>query len=446
MADITERKKEEEALRESEEKYREIFENAVEGIYQTTPEGQYLNANPAIARILGYESPAELMAAISDVGRQIYVDSSRRLEVKRLLLEHGIVRDFEAQFVRKDKNTLWGLINANVIRDEEGNVLSYQGYVMDITEKKRLENQLRHARKMEAIGTLAGGIAHNFNNLLLVIQEYVSMMISDIDSSHYHYRYLKTIEAQVASGTDLTGKLLGFVRGGRYAVKPTNINDIIEKTSFMFGSTKKEISVYQEYGRDLGTIAVDRDQMEQVFMNLYVNAWQAMPGGGKIYIKTENFLLDNKQAFPYAVKEGRYVKISITDTGMGMDESTKERIFDPFFTTKGRGAGLGLATVYGIIKGYEGMITVNSEYGQGTTFTIYLPALNKEVVMQKAVESVALKGMETILVVDDEKMVLEVTKELLESLGYMVYIAQSGQEATTVYMEKRNQIDWSFWT
>jgi PAS domain S-box-containing protein len=161
----------EETLHESEKKYREIFENAVEGIYQTTPEGQYLSANPAFARILGYLSPAELMAATFDIGRQIYVDPSRLLEMERLLLEHGMVRDFEAQLIRKDKNTIWVVINANVIRDEEGNIRIYQGTMIDITEKKHLENQLLQAKKMDTIGTLAGGIAHDFNNLLATIYD-----------------------------------------------------------------------------------------------------------------------------------------------------------------------------------------------------------------------------------------------------------------------------------
>jgi CheY-like chemotaxis protein len=183
--------------------------------------------------------------------------------------------------------------------------------------------------------------------------------------------------------------------------------------------------------------------MEQVFMNLYVNAWQAMPGGGEIYLKTEDVLLDEEQAVTYAIKPGKYVKISVTDTGTGMDEKTKDRIFDPFFTTKGmgRGTGLGLATVYGIIKGHKGMINVDSEPGHGTTFNIYLPASEREVVGEKTATRTIARGTETILLVDDEKMVLEVSREILEFLGYRVYAAGSGQEALAVYMEKRNEID-----
>jgi CheY-like chemotaxis protein len=221
------------------------------------------------------------------------------------------------------------------------------------------------------------------------------------------------------------------------------MNDILEKSSSMFGRTKKEITIHRKYAKDLFTVEVDLGQMEQVFMNLYVNAWQAMPGGGAIYLETENVLLDDEQVFPYAVKPGDYIRISITDTGTGMDEKTKERIFDPFFTTKemGRGTGLGLATVYGIIKGHGGMINVYSEPGHGTTFTIYLPASEKEVVKEKTAAGTIARGTETILLVDDEHMVLEVSRELLESMGYRVYAAGSGQEAIAVYMEKRNEID-----
>jgi two-component system, cell cycle sensor histidine kinase and response regulator CckA len=314
---------------------------------------------------------------------------------------------------------------------------------IDITESKRLASQLLEAQKMEAVGTLAGGIAHDFNNILMGIQGVASLMLLDFTPSQPQHERLKIIEDQVQRGADLTRQLLGFARGGRYEVKPTNINEIIEKSSSMFGRTRKEIAIYRKYEKEVWTLETDRGQMEQVFLNLYVNAWQAMPGGGTIYLETQNVILDGRDHLPGLNVPGRYVKISVGDTGMGMDRKTKERIFDPFFTTKsiGKGTGLGLAMVYGIIKGHGGGIHVTSEPGHGTTFHIYLPASDKTVVEEKAVPSAILKGTETILLVDDEKMVLEMSREILESLGYRVYAAASGQEAIAVFMEKRKEMD-----
>jgi CheY-like chemotaxis protein len=211
----------------------------------------------------------------------------------------------------------------------------------------------------------------------------------------------------------------------------------------MFGRTKKEITIHTKYEKNLSPVEVDLGQMEQVFMNLYVNAWQAMPGGGNIYLETENIFLNDELALLYSVKPGKYVKITVTDTGTGMDEKTRKRIFDPFFTTKemGRGTGLGLATVYGIINGHKGMINVYSEPGHGTTFTIYLPASEKEIVKEETATGTIDRGTETILLVDDEKIILEVSRELLESMGYRVYAVGSGQEAVALFTRKRHEID-----
>ena len=233
--------------------------------------------------------------------------------------------------------------------------------VKDITSIKRIEQekfelqaQLQQAQKMEAMGTLSGGIAHDFNNLLMGIQGRTSLIMMGKNSFHPDYRHLKEIEESVKSAADLTRQLLGFARGGKYEVKPANLNNLLKKSSEMFGRTRKEIKRHETYQKDIWTIEVDGGQIEQVLLNLFVNAWHAMPGGGDLFIETENVTVDENFIRPFEVQLGKYVKISIADTGVGMDEATRQRIFEPFFTTRkmGRGTGLGLASVYGIIKNH----------------------------------------------------------------------------------------------
>jgi signal transduction histidine kinase len=249
-------------------------------------------------------------------------------------------------------------------------------------EKEKLQAQLQQARKMEAIGTLAGGIAHDFNNLLMGIQGRTSLLLADIRSDHPHFEHLTEIENYVGRAAELTRQLLGFARGGKYQVLPTDLNELVENSCQMFGRTKKEITIEKKFEKDVWTVEVDRSQIDQVLLNIYVNAGQAMPTGGTLFIQTENTRLDKKFVKPYNSSPGDYIKISIKDTGVGMDADTLKMVFDPFFTTKEkeRGTGLGLASAYGIVKNHDGIITAQSEKGQGATFNIYLPASGKEAV------------------------------------------------------------------
>ncbi|HOW55038.1 MAG TPA: PAS domain S-box protein [Syntrophorhabdaceae bacterium] len=329
------------------------------------------------------------------------------------------------------------------ILDAKGEPEYLLGISEDITERKRLEAQLMNAQKMEAIGTLSGGIAHDFNNILMGIQGYVSLMLLNIDTDNPHYEWLKQIEGLVKNAADLTRQLLGFARGGKYVVKPFNMNELIEKTSTMFGRTKKEIVIHRKYEKDMWAVEGDQGQIEQVFLNLYLNAWQAMPAGGDLSLETKNIVVDEVYARTHSMMPGRYVRTSISDTGVGMDAKTRERIFEPFFTTKelGRGTGLGLAMVYGIVKNHNGHIEVISEVLKGSTFVLYLPASEKDIAKEKPAVPKIMRGTETILLVDDEPGILAVSKVILESLGYSVYEAQNGGEAIRIYQEKKDMID-----
>ena len=448
--DITERKRIEKALRDSEQRWLFALEGAGDGVWDWNARTNKVFFSRQWKTMLGYGDD-EIGDSLDEWDRRIHPEDRKRCydDLNDHFDGKTPVYLNEHRLLCKDGTYKWILDRGKVIdRTEEGKPLRVIGTHTDITQRKRaeedrerLEEQLVRAQKLESIGTLAGGIAHDFNNLLMGIQGHASLMMLDLDASHPHHARLKHIEELVRSGADLTAQLLGFARGGRYEVRPADMNDIVRRTSDMFGRTKKEITLHGKYRKDLWAVEVDRSQMEQVFMNLYVNAWHAMPGGGEIYLATDNLHLRDKGVLPLA--PGKYVKITVSDTGTGMDAKTRERIFDPFFTTKemGRGTGLGLATVYGIIRGHGGLIDVTSEPGQGTTFEIYLPVTDKAVARTEAAPAKALKGTGTILLVDDEGMVLDVARQMLEFLGYRVHVAGSGPEALTLYHEKRNEID-----
>jgi len=436
---FAERKRAEEALQASEEKYRLLVQNSNDAIF-IAQDGVIKFPNLKTEELLGY-SAVEL-ARIPFVNHIHPDDRDMVLEKHERRLEgQKFPSTYSFRIRNKSGEELWVEINA-VLIVWEGRPATLN-MVRNITEKKKLEAQYLQAQKMEAVGTLAGGIAHDFNNLLMGIQGHTSLMLLDMGASHPHYKMLKSIEEQVKSGADLTWQLLSFARGGKFEVKPTELNAIIKKTSGMFGRTKKEISIHKSFQPDLWPVEVDRGQIEQVLLNLYVNAWQAMPSGGMLFLETKNVILDENYVRPFNVLPGNYVKISVTDTGVGMDEKTLKRIFEPFFTTKdmGRGTGLGLATVYGIIKGHGGFINVYSEKGHGATFNIYLPTSEKKVEKEKKSPEKLLKGKETILLVDDEEVVINVSRMILEALGYKVFMARSGQEAIEVYKAKKEVID-----
>ncbi len=433
---ISERKQAEAALKDSEERLKTILNSLQAGIVIIEAEThRIVEVNPAAIQMIGEPQEAIIGAlchrfiCLEGIGQCPLSDPGQTIDTS------------EGVLTTNNRNIpILKTVTPIVINGSE----HFLEIFIDITERKNLEAQLHQAQKMEAIGTLAGGIAHDFNNLLMGIQGRTSLMLMDCDQTHPHYHHLRQQEEMVKSGADLTRQLLGFARGGKYEVTPANINEVVDKSSEMFGRTKKEIIIHRKYEENIGAVEIDRGQMEQVFVNIFVNAWQAMPGGGSVYIETETMTVTDKMAAVFGVTCGRYVKISITDTGVGMNEATKERIFEPFFTTKemGRGTGLGLASVYGIIKNHEGFIDVQSEKGRGTTFSIYLPATDSTIAAKRTEhQREILSGTETVLLVDDEHMILEVANEILKKLGYTVLLADNGKKAVDIVRKNPDGID-----
>ena len=308
---------------------------------------------------------------------------------------------------------------------------------------KKAQSQIIRTEKLRAVGEMASGVAHNFNNLLMGIQGNVSLALMETDPTKPSCERLKKIENQVKSGAKLTAHLLGYARKGRYDVKPINLNQLIEETSDAFSMTKRNITIQRELADDLFPVKADPGQIEQVLLTLCMNSADAMPGSGVLTLKTANVTDRDMKDKLYRPKPGNYVQLTVTDTGEGMDKETLECIFDPFFTTKKtRGMGLGLAFAYGVVKGHGGYIDVYSERGRGSTFTIYLPASQKRI--EKAIKTTTIgvtKGDETVLLVDDEEVILEAGIDLLINMGYEVLTARDGKEAIEVYEKNLDDID-----
>ena len=479
--EINERKRTEQAMWNSKERFRSLAAMAPLGIYVIDDDRrcQYVNKRWCEMAGMSYEE------ALGDGWiRGLHPDDSESI-FDKLNRKWG----FEHRFQTPEGKITWAFGVTNPMSDANGQSMGFVGIDLDITERKRLDEELeKHrnhleemvkertaeltkvneeleaeiseqkqaeketqklgaklqmAQKMEAIGTLSGGIAHNFNNLLMGIQGNISLMLIDIDSLHPYYKRLKTIEEQIQSGVKLSSQLLGYASKGKYEVKPINLNQIVNELSNTFGQTRKEIVIHQKLAKDLFVIEADQRQVEQVLLNLFVNAADAMPGGGDLILETMNVThKDIKYKF-YEPKAGNYIMLMVKDTGIGMDKSTIERIFDPFFTTKemGRGTGLGLSSVYGIIKAHGGYIDVESREKQGTTFRVYLPASKSKILKATKTSDRVIKKTRTVLVVDDEEVVQVLCRGSLETIGYRVFTAKSGEEAIELYRKNQDEID-----
>ncbi|HMA91758.1 MAG TPA: response regulator [Polyangiaceae bacterium] len=330
---------------------------------------------------------------------------------------------------------------------EDGHVCRVS--VMDITQRRQAEQeradlqlQLAQAQKMEAIGTLAGGIAHDFNNILTGILGGLSLLDLDLGETSEQHAEIQEMIGLVKRASDLTKQLLGFARRGRYVVAPLDLADVLRKTSTMFGRTRKDITIRTDVAPGLRAVLMDHAQLEQVLLNLCINAAYAMPDGGNLRLCAENAQISDGQETPPGALPGCFVKLEVTDTGIGMDAATQARIFEPFFTTKGIGAGsgLGLASTYGIIKGHGGFITVKSAVGSGSTFTLLLPATDRQVAEEEVSTATIQHGAGTILVVDDEEQILRINARLLERIGYDVITASSGRQAIDLFLLHRGKI------
>jgi two-component system, cell cycle sensor histidine kinase and response regulator CckA len=555
------------ALRESEKKYRSIFENAVEGMFQAAPDGRFLSVNSALARMTGFESPEEMIRAINKIKDEHYVDPGDQARFMQILEEEGFVEGFETQVYRSDGVKMWASINARAARDDTGNILYYEGTVEDITRRKQrteelrlqvqildqihdavistdlqgtimnwnkgaerlygftkeealhsdisliypsdllenlkkdviprlkstgswdteiqmrkksgetfyahlllshlrnqqnkvngiigchiditrskeLEENLRQSQKMEAIGKLAGGVAHDFNNILSVIIGSASLLNLRIDKDNPLVSYTNQILNAAEQAASLTKSLLAFSRRQIINPKPVDVNDIVRNTKKLLSRLISEDVQFETFCCDANLpVLADEVQIEQALINLVTNARDAMPNGGSLVVRTELFTMDRRfirsQRFG---KEGSYAALKVKDTGCGMDAKTKEKAFDPFFTTKevGKGTGLGLSIVYGIVKQHNGFVIVQSEPGRGSVFTIYLPIVRSEARSLEVEEPGGpLTGDETILVAEDNGAVRTLIRDVLESHGYTVLEAVDGEDAVRMFREHKDDV------
>ena len=441
FVDITSRKRAEEALKDSEQRYRTLFEESIDGVYSVLRDGEITDANGSFCRLFGY-SKEEMIG--KDV-RHLFADPSDHSRCQEEIEKNGFVKDFEVKFRTRAGKELDCLLTSSVHYGKDGNIAGYRGILRDLTIRKKLQKQLLQAQKMEAVGTLAGGVAHDFNNLLQVVIGFSELVLSDENLPDRYRDDLEKVLQAGKTGAELIQRLLMFSR--KTEPKPLNLDlnqRIHQIQKFLQRTIPKMIDIELNLADDLARIHADPSQMDQVLMNLSINARDAMSEGGKLVIETENIVIDEDYARTHLDAEpGRYVLLHVSDTGCGMGKETVEHVFEPFFTTKeiGRGTGLGLAMVHGIVKQHNGHITVYSEVGKGTTFNVYFPASQDPT--ETDLESTSIMpalGTETVLLVDDEDFIRRLGVQILTKHGYTVLEAKNGREALDLFEKEHERI------
>jgi PAS domain S-box-containing protein len=450
LNDVTERVRLEQKLKESEEKYRDLYDNSPDGYYSLAGDGLIVEANRTFLQMLGYRR--------DDVIRKLFIkdllsdESAQTCHAKfSELKKAGYIRNLDLTMVKKNGTLLPVTMHATAVLDGEGNFVVSRSVVRDITERKgieeerrNLQEQLFQSQKLEALGTLAGGIAHDFNNLLASILGYASLAKTDLNPDNPVYQHVDIVETASLRASELTQQLLAFAKGGKYDAKPTDVNAIVrEVVALLSRLIEKNITIVLSADSNLRHAVCDAGQIQQAILNICLNGRDAMPRGGTLTVRTENVRLEMKDVQSLVdVPPGDYVRISISDTGMGMDRETRERLFEPFFTTKEKGTGLGLALAYGTIKKHGGFIRVFSEPDKGSTFEVNLLACMNDEARVKKKDILGLRrGAETILVVDDEPTVRQLARDVLNRYGYRVLTAGGGEEAIDAFRQRSAEID-----
>ncbi len=446
LTDITDQIKARTALRESEEKFRTIFEESRDVFYISTPAGNFLEINPAGIELFGYASKDELLAI--DIARDLYADPEDRKRFVDFVSKTGYTKDYEVQMKRRNGDRLTVQITSAAVHDDKGRLTAFRGIIRDVTEQKKLEQQLLQSQKMEAVGQLAGGIAHDFNNILTAINGYTNLLWMKLPQDDKLRAYVQHIQESADRAANLTRSLLAFSRKQVINLKPVDLNEVVRNVQkLLVRLIGEDVELVTRLSEEDLIIVADSPQLEQVLMNLSTNARDAMPGRGTFTIQTRKEKVTDSMAQQYrGMKPGSYALMTVSDSGAGMDIVTQAKIFEPFFTTKevGKGTGLGLAMAYGIVKQHDGYIAVSSKPGYGTSFNIYLPLIEEPVrpaEPEMRREPGMQGGAETILLGEDNQTVRNITRDMLAEFGYTVIEAADGDEAIRKFLEHEDRID-----